>query len=133
MKKLRKKILPVLLLLFTISNIGIPLSIHFCKSMQIVSLKSCSACGNHLDKNLVSFSKVKNCCENRLAAKPIKDEYLSVKVNLKEVKISDIISFVFPGNYDSFNFVHLNTEFKENSPPGNFASPNYITNLQFLV
>ncbi len=133
MKKLRKKILPVLLLLFTISNIGVPLSIHFCKSMQSVSLKSCSACGNHLDKNLVSFSKVKGCCENRLAAKPITDEYLSVKADLKEIKISDIISFIFPGNHDSFNFAYSNIEFKENSPPGNLSLPDYISNLQLLI
>jgi hypothetical protein len=132
-KKLRKKILPVLLVLFTLSNIGVPLSLHFCKSMHKISLESCGMCKNNLTTNHAAISRIKNCCENHVVAKPINDEYLTQKSNLNDVRISDIISFIFPGKYESFNYANLNSELKENSPPGVFNTPDYISNLQLLI
>ncbi len=90
-------------------------------------------CDNHFKANKITLSKVNNCCRIEVAAKPIKDEYLSQKANLNEVKISDIINFIFPNNYNFFNYTGLNLEFKENSPPGNFNTPDYISNLQLLI
>ncbi|RJP70277.1 MAG: hypothetical protein C4539_06725 [Ignavibacteriales bacterium] len=101
--------------------------------MRKVSLESCGMCTNTSPTDQVAISKINSCCENHIVAKPIKDEYLSQKANLNDVRISDIINFIFPNNYDFFNYAGLNPELNENSPPGNLNTPDYISNLQLLI
>lgn len=87
-----------LIFTFTLSNVGLPFTLHICNTMKKVSLDECKMCKFDDEKtessccekkfedviNKVSFKN--NCCDSKLAAKPIKENFVSSQFALKKTE-----------------------------------------------
>ncbi len=130
-----------LILLFTVTNTGLPLIKHMCQMMQTSSLEACDMCKVEEETtcceendNEVSFTvyQFSDCCQSEILLKPISDKFLSQKSN------HDLqVIFSYPA-FDSDNFNDISKSQAESystdkSPP--FLSDNhiYLINSNFLI
>ncbi|MCX6150967.1 MAG: hypothetical protein NTX22_10610 [Ignavibacteriales bacterium] len=134
MHKISKHIVVVVLLLFTFSSTGIPVVVHFCHLMGKVSLKSCSMCTvkSNTEKE-IKFSGINDCCNNKIAASPLTENYLSSKFSQDQIRISDIITFPLDVNYANNNYTQDKINVLEKSPPIIPGNSLFILNLQLVI
>lgn len=132
--KIRKKILLAFLLVFTISNTGLPLVVHYCTMGHKVKFDQCGMCRTHSSRSKAHGSSAgentvfsSKCCSTPISVAPIKEKYLSVKSDY-EVSIDQIIAL---SAVEAVSISELNLEkvsFYSDSPPGESASPIYLNN-----
>lgn len=121
------------LILFLVSNTGIPFALHFCEMMNEVSTDSCDMCSSsqhHENSGLIISSHNFACCETKLAAEPIQDNYLSVKSTLNfysaDFLIMEPVIIITAGSYKF-------TEIPDTFPPGSEAHDLFLLNSTFLI
>ena len=97
MKKNRTFIL-LLLFAFTFSNVGLPFTVHFCAMMEKMSKEKCMSCKvqNELTENSccekenkakINFSSFNmDCCESKIAAAPLTDEFISSSFEIQKME-----------------------------------------------
>lgn len=92
MKTVHKFLSFLFLLVFLISNTGLPLSLHLCRMMNSVSTESCDMCNNINDRNDycsnnhsdITISGYSDCCQTKIAAEPINEKFISAKDDLPD-------------------------------------------------
>jgi len=128
---------------FTFSNVGLPLTLHICNTMKKVSLDKCEMCKRQDEKpktsccaekhdeeiNKVSFKS--NCCDSKVLAKPIKDNFISSQFALKKIETTSYISNV-PILAESKIYFTFRFYF-DTSPPIHYSNSLNILNSTFLI
>ncbi len=136
--KIIKLLYITLILLFTVSNTGLPLVYHFCNGMKKADFETCKMCKmNSENSNLQNFAQkiVKNqnnCCESKVFVEKNDENFVLVKNEISNTTV--ILHFV---NFD------LNDEFKSksenqfsilnSSPPTIKEIPLFLQNSIFLI
>lgn len=144
----RKITILSLIFLFTLSTSGMPLILHYCGSMESLTLWDSinfgEQCEMHSPKvNVISccesepedFTKIvsdyDNCCEDLIVDTSVKDNYLSSKTELKSsVEITLLLSLNFDLNINS---VSHNLSIEDRSPPNLSSNKVYLSNSVFLI
>jgi hypothetical protein len=69
--------------IFSVSNIGLPVVLHYCKMMETVSSDSCGMCyTNQKENNDTQISRTKSpCCKTIVAADRNQTEFLQTQKN----------------------------------------------------
>jgi len=120
---------------FTFSNVGLPLTLHICNTMKKVSLDKCEMCKRNDEKpktsccaekhdeevNKVSFKS--NCCNSKVLAKPIKDNFISSQFALKKIEITSYISNTLILTESEINNTY--SFYFNTSPPNNYLNSIY--------
>jgi hypothetical protein len=123
-----------IILLFTISTVGIPVELHICKTMNSISFNSCPMCNNDYTYGKIVLSRENTCCKDEVVASPLKTYYLISKDENPDSRIVlDLISFPTVSGYYQYNFVAFNLNSHEKSPPGISANPLFLTNRNLLI
>lgn len=126
-----KVILSVLIILFTVSNTGLPLFVHLCNSMRKVSLETCQMCRVHKPTKELTLGRV--CCESKSVITPITEKYISSRDNEKVQNITDspaIVQNIVTYNPQVFT---KNTSIFDSSPPGTISNSLYLNNSILLI
>jgi maltodextrin utilization protein YvdJ len=108
---MKQKIAKLLIFIFFLSTVGIPISLHFCEMQKTSAISMCEVCtGDTKEKvnscceeevgNSVQLksNNSKQCCDTKIIDKSISDNFISVKLELKQeqssavVYITDLIS-----------------------------------------
>ena len=93
----------LLLTVFVFSTIGIPVSLHYCEMMDLVSLQSCGMCDTKAsaccdDDNSTPIIKSEidvNCCTNKIIAASSDEKYLTVAYELQKTEAKSFV-FIIP-------------------------------------
>ncbi|MGE5496853.1 MAG: hypothetical protein ACM3Q2_02190 [Syntrophothermus sp.] len=122
------------LLVFTISNTGLPLVLHYCTMGNKVKFDQCGMCRTHSSRSMkhgssssVNTAFSSKCCSTPISVDPIKEKYISVKSD-HEVSIDQIIALTA---VEAIGVSELNLEkvsFLSDSPPGENSYPLYLSN-----
>jgi len=137
-----------LIFLFTLSTTGMPLMMHYCGSMDSLSLWSSiqfgeycemhspkveelSCCESTQDKSADNFEYPEGCCEDYIIDNSVKDTFLSSKIELNIYKeIISIISF-------SDNLIEIASDKNifntDHSPPLITNNKIYLSISVFLI
>lgn len=91
-----------LLLIFSINTIGIPITLHYCKMMDLVSFKPCEMCNSNyscctnkdFDVN-IKFRNENSCCQEKIISTFSTEEYLIISNEIQKIEISEFV-FVIP-------------------------------------
>lgn len=141
---MRKKLVIIVTIAFFLSTVGLPISLHFCEMQKTSSLSMCEVCA--LDK----IEKVDSCCEEeydfsvqlksnnsdqccntKIIDKSISDNFIPLKVELKQehsstiVYITDLISKQLRLNHQFIN--------ETASPPSAQHNDLYLQNSVLLI
>lgn len=142
---MKKKIKIIVTILFLVSIVGTPTTLHLCSSQGTVSFSSCvncyseksfaesSCCDNQSDFSAQYFSKSSsNCCVTQLVDSSIRDEYL-IKVNDVKSEIKNFVSAVMPSVKNlTFSSKKYSLLFDDSSPP--LSNNNiYLINSVLLI
>lgn len=138
---MKQKIITYFLLsVFILSTIGIPVSLHYCEMMDLVSLQSCGMCDTKVPScckvyNTSSILKSENdvsCCTNKIIAASSDEKYLTVTY---EVQKTETKSFVFIISIKQYFTEELsNKTFSSDiSPPANYSNTIYLNNSILLI
>jgi hypothetical protein len=140
MKSGRKIFSFFFLLIFLVSNTGLPLSLHLCQMMNEVSVDACEMCSTQKEEKSCcsddtaaeEITSVKtSCCETIIAAEPIKDSYISAK-EYSDSKAVDLVILneisILSDETDKFHYNEINA-----SPPYYQNQVLYIINSSFLI
>lgn len=139
MKTVNKFLTFLFLLVFLVSNTGLPLSLHLCRMMNSVSTEACDMCSNINDKNdccsndqgEITISGYFNCCQTKMAAEPIKEKFISAKDDLQNniPLLGEIDSIVKTAALtESYIFCEI-----KGSPPQLKDLPVFLLNSSFLI
>jgi hypothetical protein len=138
MKSKRKIFSLLFLIIFLVSNTGLPLTMHLCQMMDQVSIDSCSMCSKDVHKKSccsdnpqVTISKVsQDCCLTKIAAEPIKDRFIPAKEDNKNF-ISFALAVDIPAEaLESFSSQNHNyTDF----PPLLYEKEIFLLNSTLLI
>jgi hypothetical protein len=136
MKSGSKILLTIFILVFFVSNTGLPFSIHLCQMMQDISVESCDMCSVHKsccsDVDEVKITKAKAaCCETKIAAEPLKDSYISInEIIFTDIYVIEIVE-ILSGISDKTKINH--SVFTDGSPPGFTNQEKFLLNSTFLI
>jgi hypothetical protein len=79
----RKKLILFFIFLFALSNTGVPIALHVCKVMGVVSLSECkmhqqkdNQCPLHSGKN--QQAEKPGCCDNKLVLEHSQEDYIKI-------------------------------------------------------
>ena len=126
---MKKKISVIsLILLFSVSTIGLPITINFCMMMDTPLSVSCemnSECQNESHSNSSTSEFVKaDCCKTEIIDKAISDNYLQPDIQINSLN-HNIVAVINPNLEENNNSiidpVHY---FNDTSPPA--LSNNHI-------
>lgn len=131
--KINKVIFALMVLVFAVSNTGLPLFIHLCNSMQKVSLESCAMCEVQQPSGLVSIGRTGNCCENKSVGTPILEKYILSKDNKEIQNVIDTPIIVENITINNFSDLLKNTSIYDSSPPGTINNSHYLYNSVLLI
>lgn len=132
-----------LIFIFTLSNVGLPFTLHICSVMKTVSFEKCEMCREaetqthsccEMKRNIENY-KIKfdkKCCESRVLASPLSDKFIPsenlFKVsNIKTLEIVDLQA----DNLSEFYFT-LKYYF-DSSPPQLNLNNIYLINSILLI
>lgn len=143
MKKNRTFIL-LLLFAFTISNVGLPFTLHICEMIGNMSKEKCMksnsekvqtemTCCEKENKSKVNFSSFKmNCCESKIAAEPLNEKYLIDSSILQKIEIK--MPAIFNSDDILLKKLFLAKNFSNNSsPPSQISNELYLVNSILLI
>jgi hypothetical protein len=129
-----------LISVFLFSVIGVPISLHYCDMMNLISLQSCGMCDSKTstccdDDNSNPIVKSENdvsCCTNKIIAASSNEKYLTVTY---EVQKTEAKSFVFATPKQQYFTEELsNKTFSSDiSPPLNYSNSIYLNNSILLI
>ncbi|HEX9253261.1 MAG TPA: hypothetical protein VF870_13530 [Ignavibacteriaceae bacterium] len=129
-----------LISVFLFSVIGVPISLHYCDMMNLISLQSCGMCDLKTstccdDDNSNPIVKSENdvsCCTNKIIAASSNEKYLTV---IYEVQKTEAKSFVFATPKQQYFTEELsNKTFSSDiSPPLNYSNSIYLNNSILLI
>jgi len=125
-------------LIFLISTTSLPLTLHMCKMAEKRSSEQCEKCIKEIQKPVSSSTNIKNlgsstCCSKQLIDSSVKDNFISSKVNLYDVKNMQLsVSFILAQEVLNKN-PKLIWSGEINSPPNLIQNPIYIINSVFLI
>ena len=136
----RKIITYFLLSVFVLSTIGIPVSLHYCEMMNIVSLNACGMCDKKTstccdEENQISNIKSLNdvsCCSNKLIAASSDEKYLSVSPEVQNTEVKSFI-FIIPLKQYLIKELSYKTFISDNSPPASYSNSIYLDNSLLLI
>lgn len=136
----RKIITYFILSVFMISTIGIPVSLHYCEMMDLVSFQSCGMCDTKApscceEDNPSSIVKSENdfsCCTNKIIAASSDENYLTFTY---EVQKNETKSFVFIIPIKQYFTEELSNKnfISDISPPANYSNTIYLNNSLLLI
>jgi hypothetical protein len=138
---MKRKILTYLLLLiFLFSTIGIPISLHHCQMMDLVSLQSCGMCDNKAtvccdDDNTIPSVKSDNdvsCCTNKIIAASSDEKYLTVSYEVQKTETKSFV-FIIPLKPYFTEELSNKTFSSDISPPANYSNSIYLNNSILLI
>jgi fibronectin type 3 domain-containing protein len=138
MKTGNKILITIFISVFILSSTGLPLSLHLCKMMESVSVESCQMCSVRITETCCSSeyevnfnSGTTSCCDTKIAAEPLEDDYVTVKVNLDNVT-DYFVTYISLTELNSDNNYHSDIFYGE-SPPGKYGHEIYLLNSTFLI
>lgn len=143
MNKNRKLIL-FLLISFTFSNVGLPFTVHFCAMMEKMSEEKCLSCINNTaqsemtccekeNKTKINFSSFKmNCCENKIAAEPLTDKFISSSFEIQKIELNSLILLNTEEIFSS-KIVFDKNFLLDASPPKLISNSLYLSNSILLI
>lgn len=136
----RKIITYFLLSVFVLSTIGIPVSLHYCEMMDLVSLQSCGMCDtkastccdeNSQTLNINSPGDV-SCCSNRIIASSSNEKYLSAAYENQKTEVKSFV-FIIPKQQYITEELSSKTFNSDISPPANRSNSLYLNNSILLI
>jgi hypothetical protein len=126
------------LFVFLVSNTGLPLTLHLCRMMDIVSVDSCEMCTTEKVKKTccsedsadeIITSGNSSCCETKFAAEPLKDRFISAKEELSNLLTSiPFMELTIQDKSESFTYSDVT-----DSPPCFQDRTLFILNSSFLI
>jgi hypothetical protein len=130
----------LLLSVFIFSTIGIPVSLHYCKMMDLVSLQSCGMCDSKAstcceDDNsnpIVKSENDINCCTNKIIAASSDEKYLTVTYEFQKTEAKSFI-FIIPKQQYFTEDLSIKTFSSDISPPPNYSNSIYLNNSILLI
>jgi hypothetical protein len=138
---MKQKIITYLLLsVFVFSTIGIPVTLHYCQMMDLVSLQSCGMCDNKAstccdDDKSISIVKSENdvsCCTNKIIAASSDEKYLTVTYEVQKTEAKSFVFIIPLKQY--FTEESSNKIFSSDiSPPANYSNSIYLDNSILLI
>lgn len=136
----RKVITYFLLSVFVFSTIGIPVSLHYCQMMDLVSLQSCGMCDNKASKccdddKSISIVKSENdvsCCTNKIIAASSDEKYLTVSYEVQKTEAKSFV-FIIPTKEYFTEELSNKTLSSDISPPANYSNSIYLNNSILLI
>jgi hypothetical protein len=123
-------------MLFLVSTTGLPLTIHFCKMKNSVSVNSkCGMCmgGCQHEKSAqgVSLHKaMSQCCHTEIFDKNVKDNFLSIDTDVNNHSLSVVVICPVECSFSSFNST---IQFTDTSPPRLVTNNLYLFNSILLI
>jgi hypothetical protein len=138
---MKSKILTYLLLsVFVFSTIGIPVSLHYCHMMDLVSLQSCGMCDTKAttccdDDNSIPIVKSDNdvsCCTTKIIAASSDEKYLTVTYEVQKTEAKSFV-FIIPKHQYFTEEISNKTFSSDISPPANYSNHIYLNNSIFLI
>jgi hypothetical protein len=138
---MKQKIITYFLLsVFIFSTIGIPVSLHYCEMMNLISLQSCDMCDSKTptccdDNNSNPIVKSENdvsCCTNKIIASSSDEKYLAFTI---EIQKPEAKSFVFIVPKQQYFTKELSNKIfiSDISPPPNYSNSIYLNNSLLLI
>ena len=136
----RKIITYFLLSVFVLSTIGIPVSLHYCEMMNIVSLNACGMCDKKTStccdeeyqiSNIKSSNDV-SCCSDKVIATSSDEKYLSVSSEVQNTELKSFV-FIIPLKQYLTKELSYKTFISDNSPPASYSNSIYLDNSLLLI
>jgi hypothetical protein len=122
--------------LFLVSTTGLPITIHFCKMLNSVSInKKCGMCGmDHRHGNTAQGTSItkpmSQCCHTETFNNNVKDNFLSVSAGLNVNTLSVIM--ICPAECSFCSYVSA-IQFNDTSPPRLTNNNLYLFNSLLLI
>ena len=138
---MKQKIITYLLLsVFILSTIGIPVSLHYCEMMDLVSLQSCGMCDTKAPTcckgdNTGSIVKSENdvsCCTNKIIASSSDEKYLTSTFEVQKTEAKSFV-FIIPKQQYFTEELSNKTFSSDISPPPNYSNSIYLNNSILLI
>ena len=138
---MKQKIITYLLLsVFIFSTIGIPVSLHYCDMMDLVSLQSCGMCDTKAstccdDDNSNPIVKSENdvsCCTNKIIAASSDEKYLTITYEVPKTEAKSFV-FIIPKQQYFTEELSNKTFSSDISPPPNYSNSIYLNNSILLI
>jgi hypothetical protein len=138
---MKQKIITYLLLsVFVFSTIGIPVSLHYCEKMDLVSLQSCGMCDTKVpscckEDNSGSIIKSENdvsCCTNKIIASSSDEKYLTSTFEVQKTEAKSFV-FIIPKQQYFVDELSNKTFNSDISPPANYSNSVYLNNSILLI
>lgn len=142
---MKKKIVIIVSIAFLLSLVLPPISLHFCNATETASLFICencaadnrekimSCCENDEDEFPIQFksANMNQCCNTKFIEKSISDNFISVKLELKQDTSSTVIYLTDLNS----NQLVLNPQFinEITSPPSDQHNNLYLKNSVLLI
>lgn len=136
----RKIITYFLLSVFVFSTIGIPVSLHYCEMMDLVSLQSCGMCDTKAstccEEGSIT-SKIKStdndtCCSDKVIAASSDEKYLTVTYEVQKTEVKSFV-FIIPLKQYLTKELSDKTFISDNSPPARYSNSIYLYNSLLLI
>jgi len=138
---MKQKIITYLLLsVFILSTIGIPVSLHYCEMMDLVSLQSCgmcdtkapTCCKEDITSSIIKSENDVSCCTNKIIASSSDEKYLTSTFEVQKTEAKSFV-FIIP-KQQYFNEELSNKTFiTDISPPANYSNSIYLNNSLLLI
>lgn len=102
---MKKKIVIIVSIAFLFSIVGPPISLHFCNVTETTSLSMCEVCAADKSEKIMSCcdneedefpvqlksANMNQCCDTKFIDKSISDNFISIKLELKQDPSSTVI------------------------------------------
>ena len=143
-----KKRLYILSLVFTffVSTTGLPVTMHLCKMMEEASAEQCNMCADtqipetmacceddNFAGEVITSSNFSGCCEIQLVDNKVEDEFLYLKVEVKNDLTSSIVELPLSVIFNASKTVKSHSPFAFDSSPPSLENDLYIYNSVLII
>lgn len=132
--------------LFSVSIIGVPLSLHFCSMMNKISSEECSMCAKVVEEKPMSCcststsdyrykltSSSSQCCEDEFIFNKVEDEFIFNKIDINYYeKVIEFVKINFTPGFQQ-EFYSIKGYYCDSSPPFLINPEIHVTNHSLLI